>query len=152
MLKKIKILTAVFIVGFLFSSGLSSALASAIVGSGTWNDFTVLGKKYSQISNVYLVLDNNDVYAHHYIYTTSHAAVGDMGARSRLYDGSGNIVRTTAWAYNAESGTNKVAQAYTSLMTGVQGQSYYSKGQGRAYNGNGYTQHEANSSRMVTVP
>lgn len=152
MLKRSKVLTLIFVAGFSFSSMLSTAAADFITGQGTWNDFTVLGKKYEQISSVSLWTDYNEVTGQHHIYTFSYSNVGDMGARSRVYDDNGYSVKNTDWVYNSQSGTNRAAIAITDPVTGISGKSYYAKGQGRAYNGNGYTEKDANASRRVTAP
>ena len=71
---------------------------------------------------------------------------GYVGMNIRLYNTSGTLVKSSGWIYD-EGGAYSWSQP--SAGTTKKG-TYYSKGQVKLYNGNGYTTYTCNSSPNMT--
>ncbi len=82
---------------------------------------TVPGKMFAQTT---LTVENAD-----------EVPTGYMGAQARLYNSSGVLKNSTDWIYNESSSGALLALSNFSHSSGY----FYSKGQVKLYNGNGYS-------------
>ena len=73
--------------------------------------------------------------------------VGYMGARARLYTSSGTLKASTDWKFNDYETKSFASYNSFSVPSGY----YYSKGEVKFYNGNGYTSVSCNSSPNLSV-
>ena len=141
---KISIIT-VLLVCLFGRWNITSVNASFVDGSKL--SATVMGQKYNYYSTVYLHADY--VYASATVETDnkSNKPIGYMGMRARLYTSSGTLRTSSDWSYNASACysasqfTNNVKDKGT----------YYSKGQVKMYNGNGYNTYTCNSSPNIQL-
>lgn len=92
------------------------------------------------------------------MYSTYGKAVGGtpqgyMGLRPRLYSDDGSLVDAIDWHYNNSDYTNTTElRVLWIYRDGVPGEYYYSRGQAKFYNGNGYTTYTCNASSNIRVP
>ena len=72
---------------------------------------------------------------------------GYMGARARLYTSSGSLKASTDWKFNDQEAKSMLSFDSFSVSSGY----YYSKGEVKFYNGNGYTAVSSNSTPNLAV-
>lgn len=120
--------------------------AATVTSVGTKKSQTVLGISYSYYSSVYKY-DNNKVIGAINVEAAKGFESGYAGVNSRLYNSSGALVTSSGWYYNEGLG---YAWSMPSGSTTTKG-TYYSKGQVKLYNGNGYNVYTCNSSPNVTL-
>lgn len=114
--------------------------------TGTKLFTTVLGQKYYYYSTVYV--DNEGFVRASATAETAdknNKPVGYMGMLARLYTSSGALRTSSDWRYNDIACYS--ASQYTSYVNDKG--TYYSKGQVKFYNGNGYNTYTCNSSPNV---
>lgn len=110
-------------------------IVKAIGAVGSYSYATVYGCKYKYYSSVYR--NEKEVWA--YATVTSDEGrnypIGYFGANARLYDSFNNLIVASGWEYNT-SELGGMARKTTNIpsTSGI----FYSKGQVRMYNGNGY--------------
>lgn len=114
---------------------------------------TVYGHEYDYWSSI----DPSDKYTY-VIYSTYGRAVGGtpqgyMGLRPRLYSDDGSLVEAADWHYNDSDYTGTTSLRVPEIYNyAVPGEYYYSRGQARFYNGNGYTTYTCNATQNIRVP
>lgn len=113
---------------------------------------TVYDHKYDYWSSI------NSTETTHVMYSTYGEAVGGtpqgyMGLRPRLYSDDGSLVDAMDWHYNNSDYTSTTQlRVLWIYRDGVPGEYYYSRGQAKFYNGNGYTTYTCNASSNIRVP
>lgn len=122
-----------FLIGLLFAASLS--VVSAASSSSPWLYYSCYGKNYCNQSTIFISPSGASGISQANSNSGSVPS-GYIGVCPRLYNGSGTLCQTVDWQYNSSSATAK--QVSTGEHT-VRGQSYYSFGITRAYNGNGYS-------------
>lgn len=146
--KNRKIAMCAFMLVIFLVSGALVAFATTLYSSwryyGPVNGFSYQNRAF--VSSDY----PNGVYAVAQVKPQSggSAPAGYMGARARLYNGSGSLVNATSWYY-----TNSVSWGLDVYGDDVYTtDSYYSYGQSKAYNGSGYNTYDTYQSPNVNYP
>lgn len=139
---------------------LAITLLSGVMGTAYATEYssasktvTVYGHEYEYWSSI----DSQDKY-NYVLYSVYGRAVGGtlqgyMGLRPRLYSEDGSLIDAADWDYNDKDYTSttrlRVPWVYND---GVPGDYYYSRGQVKFYNGDGYTIYTCNASPNIRVP
>lgn len=116
----------------------TSAFSTSTVYGYTYNYYSIIGIQDSS-DNLYggvTVQSSNSSIA---------IPVGYMGTCPRLYTSSGVLSKSGSWRYNSI----EISYANGTIFPSESG-TYYSKGQVRMYNGNGYTTYTANATPNYT--
>lgn len=128
---------------------LSLSITAMAVNSTTSTEktATVLGYTYTYKSMLFG--DGSCVWAYVDIQVADDKNVptGYVGLNSNLYNDGGALVKTTGWEYSETDLNGWSITAGKYYETG----SYYSKGQVKLYNGNGYYTYTANASPNLMV-
>lgn len=113
---------------------------------------TVYGHEYDYWSSINSTDDTLVLYST-YGTAIDGTPQGYMGLRPRLYLEDGTLIEAVDWHYNdsdyAVTSSLRVPWIY---KDGVPGEYYYSRGQAKFYNGNGYTTYTCNASSNIRVP
>lgn len=138
-----KLVIGAFAVGLLGAAGGSAAYAAARVSDSKYTG-TVDGYSFQY----YAGIDNGSNIADSDIQTTdeSNAPVGQMGAAAHLYAADTSLCEVSGWQYNGND-----FWAFSALTNGSYCGSgyYYSSGFVRAYNGDGYTTYQTDSTPQL---
>lgn len=132
MTNKFRRSSVAFLIGLLFAASLS--MANAASSSSPWLYYSCYSKNYCNISTI-VVSPSGASAISQANCTSGKVPPGYIGVCPRLYNGNDQLCQSVDWQYN--STTTKVKQVSTGEHT-VGGQSYYSFGMTRAYNGSGY--------------
>ncbi|WP_422446435.1 peptidase [Thermoanaerobacterium sp. DL9XJH110] len=125
--------------------GISSVVFAAYATSDK-KETTVYGYTYMYSAGVY----TNGTYVSAETAVScidQNVPTGYMGAKARLYDSDANLILESSWEYNDEelAGFNTWTKTYTTSGN------YYSFGQVRLYNGDGYNTYSTYKSPIVTL-
>ena len=138
-----KVVIAAFAVGLLGAAGGSAAYAAARVSDSKYTG-TVDSYSYEYYSQI----DSGNDTAASAIQTTdeSNTPVSQMGAAGHLYEADTSLCEVSGWQYN-----DSVFWAWAALTSGSFCGSgyYYSSGFVRAYNGDGYTTYQTDTSPQL---
>lgn len=143
----LKVAICTLMVGILIA--MSATLVFAASVSSPYGYYgPILGYSYKNQAKAYTGTgDLAGVWAYACVYSEDgNVPTGYMGARARLYNSSGSLVKSSSWVYNDEplSGMSIPTDIYKTKGT------YYSKGLTAAYNGDGYTTYYTFQSPNIT--
>lgn len=129
--KKISIFTFILVIVFFFNHTVT------VFAGGSSDERTITLKGYTYR---FWSIINNPSTGEIFAQTTldvvdKEAPTGYIGARARLYSSGGTLVNYTSWKYNTEKQGCLLVHSNFKHSSGY----YYSKGQVKLYNGNGYT-------------
>ena len=114
--------------------------AMAYMDHSDYRTETVYGYTYTFCSNIHNETSGSIGYQTSvWVTSANYVPTGYMGAKARLYNTSGFLKAYADWDYN-------LVPTNTFLQSGVYATTsgaYYSKGQVKLYNGNGYTTYDA---------
>lgn len=138
-----KLVIAAFVVGLLGAAGASVAYAASRVSDSKYTG-TVDGYSYGYLAGI----DNGSNIAESQIETTngSNAPVGQMGAAAHLFAADTSLCKVSGWQYNGSPFWAFVAWTNGSYCGSGY---YYSSGFVKAYNGDGYTTYQTNSTPQL---
>ncbi len=140
--KCFRFLSALFAVMILATS--AGFNVDAATSNGTKKTTTLLGYTYTYYSSI--IKNSSSIFPCVDVSCTKKWPSGYVGMNIRLYNTSGTLVKSSGWIYD-EGGAYSWSQP--SAGTTKKG-TYYSKGQVKLYNGNGYTTYTCNSSPNMT--
>ena len=130
---------------FVLLLSVATPVFAATSTSSPEKSVTLLGYTYRYWST--LLGDETSVWGYIDVMADDNVPVGYIGVNSCLYNDSGALVKTTGWEYNDDeiAGWSRSAGKY--YQTGT----YYSKGQVKFYNGNGYYTYTAYATPYISV-
>lgn len=117
----------------------------AAISEGAKKKTTLLGYTYTYCSSI--IKSGSSISPCVDISCSKKWPSGYVGMNIRLYNSSGTLVKASGWLYD-EGGAYSWSQPSTG--TTKKG-TYYSKGQVKLYNGNGYSTYTCNSSPNMTL-
>lgn len=143
MRKSIKISTIVMLIFCLCIIGNMQSVYAGSSTKGTAKSVTVLGQKYSYYSSLWID-DEGYMSAVTDAGTADWAQkpIGYIGMLARIYKSSGELRTSSDWKYNSIACCWDMTRSNYIKDKGT----YYSKGQVKFYNGNGYNTYTCNSS------
>ena len=109
--------------------------ASASFVNGGYTTATVYGHTYKYNSSIGKNESTGGVYGVSNITSSELIPIGYGGVCARLYTSTGALSRSGSWHYNGYEVNGMGSGALDAPSSGT----YYSKGQVRFYNGDGYT-------------
>lgn len=131
-MKKYKHILATFIVVIVISLNILTLVSADTEGQSMY--FTVYGKNYYNKSKTQLqstsIRGTVDI-----VSRSGQVPTGYIATLPRLYDEDGALVASSSWTYNSSP---CLAMSYGTAPYSTPG-TYYSQGQTKVYNGNGYT-------------
>lgn len=134
----INIFCIMFVVTFLITA--LPFKVRAAESAGTKKSVTVSGYTYTYHSYIYK--SSSSVNAFVEVSCAKKWPSGYIGLNSRLYNSSGTLVKSSGWLYDEGGGYLWNQPSGSTTQRGT----YYSKGQVKFYNGNGYNTYTCNSS------
>lgn len=142
--RNLRTIFCLFLVSVLL--GVSASVVYAAVKSN-WKNYGPINT-YSYRNQASAGINNwNEVYASTWVENTDSENVpaGYMGNKARLYSSSGSLLEQSVWDYNDDpcGGFSQIAP------TRSQSGTYYSKGQTKAYTGNGYNTYDTYQSPNI---
>lgn len=128
---------------------LSSVVLAADVESASSPEktATVLGYTYSYYSSIHGSGSEVWGYTNIMVDGKENVPVGYMGLNSNLYDDEGALVKTSGWQYNDKSAAGMSISGGKYYKEGT----YYSKGQVKLYNGDGYNTYTAYATPNMAI-
>lgn len=126
-------------------SFLFTAASASFENSGD-SSATVYGHTYKYTSSIGKEDSTGAVYGVTNITSTELIPVGYCGICARLYTSTGALSRSSTWHYN----DYEVKLINSGILYAPSSGTYYSKGQVRFYNGDGYTTYSSKASPNMT--
>ena len=120
--------------------------ASASFVNGGYTTATVYGHTYKYNSSIGKNESTGGVYGVSNITSSELIPIGYGGVCARLYTSTGALSRSGSWHYNGYEVNGMGSGALDAPSSGT----YYSKGQVRFYNGDGYTTYSTKASPNMT--
>ena len=111
---------------------------------------TVNGIEYSYVSQINTVDSRMFVSTGVSVVSGADAPIGYMGTQARGYNEAGVLKLSSGWTYNTSAARSKTTHLELEGLDLV-GNYYYSKGQVKLYNGNGYTTLTCTATPCMTV-
>lgn len=141
-MKKIKLISVLMIFVFVLMTGTTGFAVDSASSSVTVFNYTYTYYSYIKDWN------SESLVARTSVSTIETVPAGYIGIKSRLYSESGSLMASSEWSYNKSSCVSFDSPIYYKANSGAY---YYSKGEVKLYNGNGYSTYISKASPNLSL-